>query len=548
MSMSQRSEIFGYSDTAATVEPVRESPESSAKAPPEPVPRRRRALSALLTPTLLVLALVGSHRAWTWYAQHRLGNAVDALRKSGEPVSLEEIIPAQVPDSANAAVDVRRAIEQIVADQDEMAQAFFNLPGLALPMTERELSIVRPTVVANQSALATVRDAMAKPTVDWTSIAPGTGRGTSMWGWRGSGFMRQRGLLQLLYASALLAHTEKREADALQHVDELLFLARTTGRRPTVRAQRSTARMTEITLGALSELIPDLQIGNAPGQASPQRVRQLIARLLDENEMRESMLRGFRAERARQLDSMTSPGVSRRADGTTIDPWAWGELLPMPLRGSSALEQFMWRPVYLGNVTRALEQVDAGIQCFNSSSYREFLHSFGDPDADGHLNDNDEEAASQIDQANTNLARQLNFEIESAARGYYISLAERRAAALALAICLYRADHEGKLPPAGLAGVAPHYIPAIPLDPLATAGELIAFSPDEGRPRVYSVGEDGIDDGGWPADSYATRPEELRMTDYVIDLKRQARPIPPPAATAPQDFSTRDFPRRRQRD
>lgn len=544
--MSQRSAIRAFSKTAVPPAPAGDFQTPTLNVSPEPASRRKRALGMLITPVLFVLALVGGHRAWAWYAQHQFGNFVTDLRKNGEPVSLAEIIPTQVPDSANAVADVRRAIEQIVVERDESTQAFFNLPGLELPMTRLELLIVRPTVAINQQSLATVREAMTRPAADWMSITPGSSQGTPAAGWRGPGYMRQRGLLQLLYAGVLLAHTEGREVDALQHVDELLFLASTTARRPTVRAQRSAARMTEISLGALSELIPDLQIGSESGQAPPPRVRQLIAHLLDERELRESFLLAFRAERARQIDALTLPGESVRADGTVIDPYSWGELLPMPQGGTSGLEQFMWRPVYLANVTHALEQVSVGLQSLRSANYREFLHSFGDRNDDGSLNDGDEDAQEQA-AAPDNAAHLLNSEIESAGRSYYICLAERRAAALALAICLYRADHEGKFPPVGLGGVAPQYIPAIPIDPLSTAGDALGYALDDSRPRVYSVGEDGIDDGGWPADTNATQSSERRMTDYVIDLKRQPRQALPPAITTPRDFPSHDFSRRRER-
>ena len=113
-----------------------------------------------------------------------------------------------------------------------------------------------------------------------------------------------------------------------------------------------------------------------------------------------------------------------------------------------------------------------------------------------------------------------------------------RTSATALALSLYRSTHQGNLPAGDLKGVTPAYLPnGVPADPLSTSGEKLVYVADPTRPRVYSVGEDGIDDGGWPAQPYASRPEELRLTDWVVDLTRQPRH---PASS----FSTPAGPRR----
>src|SRR5688572_3700951 len=59
--------------------------------------RKRRLIGALITPTMLLVAVVGGHRTWTWQAERKLDRCLDELRRKGEPVSLAEIFPAARP-------------------------------------------------------------------------------------------------------------------------------------------------------------------------------------------------------------------------------------------------------------------------------------------------------------------------------------------------------------------------------------------------------------------------------------------------------------------
>lgn len=62
---------------------------------------------------------------------------------------------------------------------------------------------------------------------------------------------------------------------------------------------------------------------------------------------------------------------------------------------------------------------------------------------------------------------------------YYETLAERRAAAIRLAIRLYVADHGRR--PASLAALAPGYLAEVPGDPFADDGGVFSYSPDDGQ-------------------------------------------------------------------
>ncbi|MCY2931564.1 MAG: hypothetical protein NTV86_19150, partial [Planctomycetota bacterium] len=75
--------------------------------------------------------------------------------------------------------------------------------------------------------------------------------------------------------------------------------------------------------------------------------------------------------------------------------------------------------------------------------------------------------------------------------------AQHRLALLAIAACRYH-NARGAWPET-LAALVPSYLPAMPTDPFTGKPLLLARAPD-GRPILYSIGRDMVDDGGKPFD------------------------------------------------
>ena len=94
-------------------------------------------------------------------------------------------------------------------------------------------------------------------------------------------------------------------------------------------------------------------------------------------------------------------------------------------------------------------------------------------------------------------------------------LARRRLAALALAVALYRADHDGRHPES-LEALVPEYIPAVPEDPMAFKAAPIQYrvAPE---PIVWSTGRNGTDDGGKEVTDQ-TPPAQRARGDLVVRL------------------------------
>ena len=77
---------------------------------------------------------------------------------------------------------------------------------------------------------------------------------------------------------------------------------------------------------------------------------------------------------------------------------------------------------------------------------------------------------------------------------HHIGLAQRRMAAIALAIRLYEIDHARR--PTELAELVPDYLDELPRDPMDPEGAAFHYLPDVEIPVLYSVGRNGVDDGG----------------------------------------------------
>lgn len=79
-------------------------------------------------------------------------------------------------------------------------------------------------------------------------------------------------------------------------------------------------------------------------------------------------------------------------------------------------------------------------------------------------------------------------------RSVYQIQARRDAAIIAIALELYRREH-GKLPTT-LGELTPRYLPRVPADPFD--GQPLRYRLIGSRAVVYSIGTDGVDDGGTP--------------------------------------------------
>ncbi|MEM1010724.1 MAG: hypothetical protein AAGI46_00735 [Planctomycetota bacterium] len=108
--------------------------------------------------------------------------------------------------------------------------------------------------------------------------------------------------------------------------------------------------------------------------------------------------------------------------------------------------------------------------------------------------------------------------------------AQRRMAAVALSVRLYRVDHDGALP-SDLDALVPEYLPFVPGDPMASESPPLRYRLGGPLPVVYSVGVNGQDDGG-----RMVRPGGNPQRSWEhLDLAQPLTPAPDPRAE-PDEF------------
>jgi hypothetical protein len=117
------------------------------------------------------------------------------------------------------------------------------------------------------------------------------------------------------------------------------------------------------------------------------------------------------------------------------------------------------------------------------------------------------------------------YQFQRFARAHFTQLADRRIAAAALAIRLYRFEHVEAFP-ATLDALVPNYLPSVPTDPMASALTPLRYLATGSDPILYSVGDNDQDDGGSEADEpgeYGELEEWCRL-DRVFHLTDKVMP------------------------
>jgi hypothetical protein len=119
------------------------------------------------------------------------------------------------------------------------------------------------------------------------------------------------------------------------------------------------------------------------------------------------------------------------------------------------------------------------------------------------------------------MLRMLLPAFDRAFETHFRSVTDRHLAATVLAIRWYAVEHNGEYPQ-DLGALAPKYLPAIPSDPMAPAGQSLRYVVGA-TPAVYSIGVNSIDDHGNGTDKRGDRYSWTSL-DHVIPLTLPPRP------------------------
>ena len=433
------------------------------------IPPRYRALKRWSLFALIVFVVLAAVRLWWGHAaQRRMEAFVAAAHARGEKILPADFVVVEpLPDEQNAAVLLKSAAPGIVyTPQQQTWEANF---ARTLPLTAADVATIQALAWQNRRALAQVRQARSIAGVDWR-IQPG-GRTFST---AGPIFNQQRGLASLIVYVALYEH-------AVGNDTEFIELMLDLDRQRSAVGQISPSMLTMLVAAGLDGLLSNVVLDVAPAldvtgmesraaatttrPASRRQVRDLIDRLLDDTDTRDIADRASQGERMFALDSAT-------AWSSNMEP---GVLAPV------------LRPLYVFDAVRAAErstQLMAATQPTLPAALATTSRLSGSGGAKSHLHEVATAMSETLRQPKVNEAM-------------FRTLSDRRAAAIVLGVRLYSLDHAAALPPT-LEALVPDYLSRVPADPMSSGGQPFRYAPGGTMPRIYSVGIDGIDNGGTP--------------------------------------------------
>jgi hypothetical protein len=479
---------------------------------PHPLSWRTRTVRAILALLLFVVAL---RLGWGAYADHLLQSQLADLRRRGEPTTLAELAPE--PSSAdNAAFTLQQQATQSLSQVESPSASSLEFRPYP-PFGPQWTKLATASESANAAAMRLARQARTQPGAAPPSAGPGA--------FSGSPYNSLRQLANTLGDGALFAHVHGNDAEAIERVRDVLHLARSLHRQPIFISQLVADGIDALAYNRILVLAPALRIADdrtttppATGPASPatrRQVQDLIAELLDDRPFAANVrliLQAGRLSGAEAARSRSSRTWFIRPAATLVEVCG-NQNYDLMTRAAAThltdveatLAQCRWplaqaRPSYL-TLRRSDAPPSFSLIMFNE--YAPYDRYFD-----------------------------VSFRL----------LADRRIAATALAIRLYRADHDGRFPTT-LAQLVPAYLASVPEDPLAPAGQAIGYRilpralPDGADRPVLYAGSPDWSDLGPPDEPAYDRYRDDRATRPARDTHREYRDLTrftPPGAPSPE--------------
>ena len=442
--------------------------------PTTPMPPRYRWLArGTWAVACSVAALAGVRAVWAGVAQRRLDAVVAAAHARGEPAATDDFTDPAVPvvDAAapDAATLLRSAGNAVALTRPELDWLDQWSPGLTLNAADRTTRA--QLLAANAGSLTLARQAVDAPAAHWQVRLPRPAVAVNC----GALVGRQRQVADLLQQAA--------EADLESGLADVA-----------VRSWRAMVRQSDALSTAWPQLSTHLNAGGISSAATESIVRHaaalpvadaavreqvgpLIGQLLDETAFRAGGRRAWYGERLNGID-------------LAADPAAYAAVSPAFSRSGggdnpvAAAALWTVRPLVTMDAVRLFREQTALAAAGDRPTWPAARAALPPP------------AAPLWSNLSTAEALAWDTYLWTFPRGVesgFRTLTDRRAAAVLLAVRLYAADHGGRRP-ATLDAVVPAYLPAVPADPMSPDGGPLRYVAAAGV--VYSVGLDGVDNGG----------------------------------------------------
>jgi hypothetical protein len=453
--------------------------------------RRRVACLAGLAVACLGLAPL----AWRVWSAHVLSADLARLRSAGEPTTAADLPAEPLADADNGSLDYQAAGTMI--DEGRPAWHAWDTDSSGAfrsPLSPAARATLRQIIADNAVALARVDVARGKAVGTWHDpiVQP------TIYNSRQFNFKCERNLARLLDMAALSASAEGDFPAAVAHASDLCRLADAAERRPFLLGHLIANGIWLQAADAVEQIASDLRVGR-DGGADRASVQRMINQLLDGRAAAAGDRFGWQTER---ILIVVSAGDAGRLDGAfqAIASHAYKDaakrylLAPIALIDADRLSLEMQRVIQAGqapDLPTARSLMPTGLRA--TIDARPALHEF----------------------ANGWIPNVKAFETA------HRTTTERRLAALALGVRIYALGHGGRLP-AKLDDLSPGEMAAVPVDPMS--GRPFLYLPGGPDPRIYSVGPNGVDNGGYARDPRLILAQQKDIDDIVLHLDRRATP------------------------
>ena len=424
-----------------------------------PSRKKCRGLRACYILLVALVVLVGGYGLLRWRLKSQLQRRMDAIRAAGYPITCAELdkwysIPNDVENAAEVILDA--TLYYAAPNKPELMPVVGQgeLPGRTEPLSEETRQLIGQYLAENNRALELLGKAASiehsRYPIDLSAgfavLMPYLGE--------------IRDVARLLLLDAIW-HAENNEGDeAVEAVVSIFGVARTLAKEPLIVSQLVRFGCGSLGVSAIERVV------NRMGLSDEQLAR--LSETCAQGEDESGLLRGFVGERCEVLEALRDP------DG--VDPQVLGSPRSMGIL----------YPVY-----RAMGLTDKG-----ATIYLDLMDGVFDA---LRLPEQERIKAAETVEAELQdvpkIYVMLRMLMPPRSRMFQMSLnnvARLRTVRVGLAIERYRLAN-GKLPE-NLAELVPAYLDAVPKDPFD--GQELRYKRLEKGYVVYSIGQDGSDDGG----------------------------------------------------
>ncbi len=448
---------------------------------------------------VLVVALLLLRVAWGYVAERRLEWQIAEYRALGQLVSVEEFDAEldAVKEDENAAVLYEQAMAANTATSQSglVADDFVSAPEVfgTSAVDAEEL------MTANAGVLKLLHDARKKPRVAWSERFRDVRRSSAR-------YSDQRRLSKLLWFAAVHQLLVGNHAESVTTVRDSMALNKAIGSHPTLIASLVAWACDDLTYSVIERYASRLQVsgdgGNVrAGAASRAQVEGLIQDLLDEDCLRKSTVRMCLGSRASNLAGAQT-ATFLDFPGVAVGPFGIWPFRP--------IVNYLGRPFVVLDSVRQSRFDSMAAEAVAEKAWPHASARFAGEEKDTTL-------VLRLKRPMTYSAWRGLSPYQSGYVGLFFKLlATRRMAAIALVIRLYTIDH-GE-PPAKLDQLVPEYMAALPRDPFARIESTFGYKPLADRPFLYSVAQDGRDNGGTVALTADGR-RDLHRSDRLFYLQ-----------------------------